>query len=221
MKYPRTYHLPISPGTTSDDRISKDVSSLIGRDIVFLEKLDGENNGQNNAGVYARSHSAFTISPWSREVRQLHSIIKDSIYEDLTIFGENMEGIHSIEYTKLESYFYMFGARENEKWFSWDDVEIAAYMIGVPNVPVLHRCTVNSEKELYEIVTTLVNGESKLGGVLPGTNIPAIEGLVVRITDEFHDKDFSKSVMKWVRKDHVNTTVHWAKEWKKAKLINR
>lgn len=56
-KYNRTFHLPWSPGTTNDDKISKDVSSLIGREIIITEKLDGSNEGMDNGGVYARSHS--------------------------------------------------------------------------------------------------------------------------------------------------------------------
>ena len=36
MKYPRTYHLPYSPGTTSDDRISpeEDVQNIIGKKVI-------------------------------------------------------------------------------------------------------------------------------------------------------------------------------------------
>ena len=99
-KYNRTYHLPWSPGTTSDDRIAPSVESLIGIDLVITEKLDGENCGMSSKGVYARSHAAYTTSPWSREVRSIHEVIKSSIDEDVFIFGENMEGIHSIEYSK-------------------------------------------------------------------------------------------------------------------------
>lgn len=51
-KYNRTYHLPWSPGTTSDDRISKSVDSLLNYEIVITEKLDGENCGMIDSGVY-------------------------------------------------------------------------------------------------------------------------------------------------------------------------
>ena len=42
-KYPRTYHLPWSPGTTSDDRkLSGDwFENYKGKEIVITEKLDG------------------------------------------------------------------------------------------------------------------------------------------------------------------------------------
>jgi hypothetical protein len=42
-KYPRTYHFPFSPGTTSDDRIAKNTNILYKRPVIITEKLDGEN----------------------------------------------------------------------------------------------------------------------------------------------------------------------------------
>lgn len=211
-KYNRTYHLPWSPGTTSDDRISKSVASLIGRGIVITEKLDGENNCQMNKGAYARSHADFTISPWSREVRMINDRIKRDIPEDVMIFGENMEGIHSIEYDNLTSYFYMFGVRDNNIWVSWDEVEEYAFLLDLPTVPVLFKGVVHSEKELKDITESLVKEPSALGGLR--------EGIVVRTADMFHDDDFSENVMKWVRKGHVQTDSHWTRNWKKAKIKN-
>ena len=43
VKYPRTYHLPFSPGTTKDDRVLKDCSNFFGKEVVVLTKMDGEN----------------------------------------------------------------------------------------------------------------------------------------------------------------------------------
>lgn len=43
IKYGRTYHLPWSPGATSDDKMHAEVESLFGgQEIVVTEKLDGE-----------------------------------------------------------------------------------------------------------------------------------------------------------------------------------
>lgn len=210
-KYNRTYHLPYSPGATSDDKISDSVSSLIGKSIVITEKLDGENTGMQDLGVYARSHGAFTTSSWSREVRQLHKLkVENMLGDGVFLFGENLEGIHSIEYTNLESYFYIFGVRDNNKWVSWDEVEEYSYLLDIPTVPVLFKGVVNSEKELQKIVEDLVNKPSSLGG--------SREGIVVRNADEFEDEDFGENLMKWVRKDHVTTDQHWTRNWKKAQL---
>lgn len=210
-KYNKTYHLPWS-NPSSDDKIADDITCLIGREIVITEKLDGENTGMKNKGVYARSHGTFTTSAWSREVRQLHLMkVKDNLDENTFIFGENMEGIHSIEYTNLDSYFYMFGIRDNLVWLSWDEIEEYSYLLGIPTVPVLFRGIVNSEKELRDLVEGLVKYQSKLGG--------DIEGVVVRISDRFNDYDFKKSLQKWVRKNHVKTIdKHWTRNWKRATL---
>jgi hypothetical protein len=212
-KYARTYHLPFSPGTTSDDRISKSVESVLNIETVITEKLDGENTGMNDRGVFARSHATFTTSSWSKEVRQLHSLIKNDIGEDMFLFGENMEGIHSIEYTNLRSYFYMFGLRQGSLWASWRDTEELAYLLDLKVVPVLFKGVIKSEKELKDIVEDLVSKPSSLGGLR--------EGVVIRNAESFLDKNFSQNVLKWVRKDHVTTTTHWQKSWVKAKIVGR
>jgi len=209
-KYNRTYHLPFSPGSTNDDRISSSVASLLGIDVVITEKLDGENCGMERGGVYARSHAAYTESPWSREVRQIHSLIKNSIDEGVFIFGENMEGIHSIEYTNLTSYFYIFGVRDNNIWVPWETVEEYSFLLDLPTVPVLFKGVINTEKELKQIVEDLVSQPSALGGQR--------EGIVIRNAGMFHNDDFSQNVMKWVRRGHVQTDEHWTRNWKKARL---
>jgi hypothetical protein len=210
-KYNRTYHLPWSPGSTNDDRISNGVESLLGIDIVITEKLDGENCGMTDGGVYARSHATFTTSPWSREVRQLHKLsVEDELGDGVYLFGENMEGIHSIEYTNLTSYFYIFGIRDNNIWIPWDKVEEYSYLLDIPTVPVLFKGVVNTEKELKDIVNGLVSKPSQLGG--------QIEGVVVRNASLFHNDDFADNVMKWVRKGHVTTDEHWTRNWVKAKI---
>lgn len=210
-KYNRTYHLPWSPGTTSDDRISDYVDTLLGTEIVITEKLDGENCGMTDEGVYARSHATFTTSAWSREVRQLHKMkVENMLGEGVFLFGENMEGIHSIEYSNLESYFYIFGVRDNEIWIPWEQVEEYSYLLDIPTVPVLFKGVVNSAKELQQIVEDLVSKPSELGGKR--------EGIVVRTAGMFHNDDFADNVMKWVRKGHVSTDVHWTRNWKKAEI---
>ena len=209
-KYNRTYHLPFSPGSTNDDRISSSVASLLGIDVVITEKLDAENCGMERGGVYARSHAAYTESPWSRKVRQIHSLIKNSIDEGVFIFGENMEGIHSIEYTNLTSYFYIFGVRDNNIWVPWETVEEYSFLLDLPTVPVLFKGVINTEKELKQIVEDLVSQPSALGGQR--------EGIVIRNAGMFHNDDFSQNVMKWVRRGHVQTDEHWTRNWKKARL---
>jgi len=41
-KYPRTAHLPWSPGADDDDIIIDTVDSFVGKEVVVTEKMDGE-----------------------------------------------------------------------------------------------------------------------------------------------------------------------------------
>lgn len=210
-KYPKTLHLPWSKGLLNDDRMSKDISKLIGTRIIITEKLDGENNSMTSKGVYARSHTDFTISPWSAKVRDLHFSLRHSISKDLYIFGEGMSAIHSIEYTNLTSHFYMFGARYQGIWSEWLEVEEYAFLLDLPTVPVLFKGVVNSEKELQELTEKLVSEPSVLGGKR--------EGIVCRVERSFSDDEFETCVAKIVRANHVNTDKHWTRSWEWAKIF--
>ena len=114
MKYPRTYHLPYSPGATKDDKKLQDgwFKNYIGQEIVITAKLDGENIHMNQKGCYARSDGNVTTSPWSRNIwdpqEGLYWKIKQYIGDDETIYGENLYGEHSIHYNKLTDYFHLF-----------------------------------------------------------------------------------------------------------------
>tara|TARA_R110000772_G_scaffold2410_1_gene8370 strand:- start:70312 stop:70953 length:642 start_codon:yes stop_codon:yes gene_type:complete len=209
-KYPRTYHLGSSEGLQNDDRHQKDITNLIGVPVVITEKLDGENTGITQGGVYARSHATYTTNAWAQWVRQLQSRIGYQIPEDLFLFGENMEGIHSIEYSNLKSFFYLFGVKENETFLEWREVEDYAYLLDLELVPILFKGTFNSEEELNNKVDELTQGRSQLGGNL--------EGIVCRVQSAFLSSKFQDNCIKWVRKGHVQTDSHWTKNWKKATI---
>jgi ATP-dependent RNA circularization protein (DNA/RNA ligase family) len=209
-KYPRTYHFPFSAGVTNDDRVADTMSNLIGQDIVITEKLDGSNASLVRDGVYGRSHVDFSKNPWDREMWMIHDRIKFDIPDGVFLFGENLEGIHSIEYINLTSYFYIFGIRDNNIWIPWGKVEEYAYLFDIPTVPVLFKGIVNSEKELKELVEKLSKEPSELGGQR--------EGVVARVAGMFYNDDFDKNVIKWVRKGHIQTDAHWTRNWKKAKI---
>lgn len=217
-KYPRTYHLPWSPGTTSDDKkLSGDwFDNYKGREIVITEKLDGENTAMTRYNVFARSHGAPTRSPWSRNMWEADSFfwrIKDKIGENETVFGENLFGVHSIYYNRLPAYYHIFAVRDDERnlWLSWDDVVSYAYILGLPSVPVIWRGVAESEEQIKSIIDETMKQPSAYGD--------AKEGVVMRVVDEFPVSDFSKCVCKWVRPNHVQTDEHWTKNWQRAKLM--
>lgn len=213
-KYPRSMHFPFSPGATSDDRISDQYDFLENKEIVISEKLDGQNNMISNKGVYARSHATFTEHPWDRAIWDIQRRIKDAL-DDEHIFGENMYAIHSLEYNKLTSPFYIFGVRVKGEWVSWDDVEEYSYILDIPTVPILFKGHTNDIKNK---VLELVKNPSQLDASDVRTGNKMMEGVVCRNSNRFMTEDFSKNLLKWVRKDHVNTDEHWTKNWKKANI---
>lgn len=215
MKYPRTPHLPWSPGTTADDRkLSGDwFENYRGKEIVITEKLDGENNTVTRNGVYARSHAAPTTSPWTRNMWGTDGIywqIKNLIAEDEEVFGENLYGVHSITYEKLPSYWHIFAVNDGVNWYSWNDVCLMAELLEQRHVPELWRGIIETEEQLADLVDKFAHEPSAYGSVR--------EGCVIRLASAFPIEDFGKSVCKWVREGHVQTDEHWTRNWKRAKL---
>ena len=56
---------------------------------------------------------------------------------DIEIFGENLYAIHSIEYQRLETHFYIFAVRCMDQWLSWEEVKFYAALFDLPTVPEL------------------------------------------------------------------------------------
>lgn len=221
-KYGRTYHYPFSPGTTSDDRISyaywDDIAQI--DELVHTEKLDGENNCLSKHGVFARSHAAPTTSAWTQSLRQFWQRIKNDL-GDLEIFGENLYAIHSIEYQRLEHYYYVFGIRHFDKWLSWEETKFYAATLDLPTVPELKLVRQPLEKTAFEQeVLEMVKQPSVFSSVDTQLHQPCrMEGIVTRNTSEYGVADFANNVFKYVRKGHVKTDEHWTRNWKRAKLL--
>lgn len=204
MKYPRTYHLPWSPGATRDDRIQSDISNFIDEQIVITEKLDGSNVTLTQDNVFARSHSGPPDHPSFDPLKALHASKKHLIKEyfpGVEIFGEWCYAKHSIYYTELPSYLLCFAIRIGGVWLKWRKVERYCEALDLKTVPVLYKGSVGSEKELKDIVEYLCEKPSECGGDR--------EGVVVRVADDFTDDCFSTHLLKQVRKDHVQTDTHW------------
>lgn len=246
-KYCRSLHAQISLGTTSDDRFMPKgyVKSFAEKeDLVLTEKLDGQNNCFNKNGVFARSHTAPTVHPWDKPMRERWELIKNDL-NDLEIFGENMYGIHSIAYNNLESFFYVFAVREGDRWLSWEEVKFYAAMLDfpvVPEIPVTQKLgdfldenkdeNVALEKWLKSNLGMTweqsVETEGLLGGYDPISGNACSEGFVIRNKAGFatnngdlpvENNEFD-NLFKLVRASHVQTDVHWTKTWKPAKLID-
>lgn len=205
-KYNRTFHVPWSPGGTSDDKIAPSVSSLLNIPIIITEKVDGSNTCMEEKQCFARTHSGPPSHTSFDAFKAMHAAVSNRIIREVQIFGEWCYALHSIPYDKLPGYFLTFAVRNIEQmiWLEWDAVELWADELGVPTVPVLFKGEVKTESELREITESLAAQPSLLGTIR--------EGVVIRAVNGFSDDDFSKNVMKWVRKNHVQTSEHWKEQ---------
>lgn len=243
-KYPRSLHANISLGSTSDDRFMpvgyvEKFSKF--KQLILSEKLDGQNNCFNRYGLFARSHTSPSIHPWDKPLLQRWELIKNDL-KDLELFGENMFAQHSIRYDQLESFFYLYGVRIKDTWLSWDEVKFYAELFDFPTVPQieikhelfdLFNPKINEDKILEEwfrlnlgmswVDSVLTPG--LLCGIDPVSNKPASEGFVIRNAGEYKtnsDLELNEfdNLFKVVRQGHVQTDIHWTKNWKAAKLID-
>jgi hypothetical protein len=188
-KYPRTFHLPDSPGLQKDDRRIRDLSILENSEVIITEKMDGENTTLYRDYIHARSlgYSAHPSRSWMRGV---HAQIKHLIPEGYRICGENLYAKHSIHYQELPALFMAFSAWNGETCLAWDESVALLQTVGIQHVPVLARGLL---KDL----------------AMPELDWEQHEGYVVRSADSFQRADFEYNVAKWVRPNHVQTSGHW------------
>lgn len=216
-KYLRTYHMPFSPGMGNDDKVMpKELLAKFERkQIIITEKFDGGNCAlKPNFGVFARSHSLPTDCETFNLIKNVHYFSKLHILNpNYWYFGENMFAIHSIIYENILDTFYLFNIYDtiNKVWLSWEDVVNEAARCGFYTVPVIYQGEMMSLKELENFTSLELKKDSNLVGPR--------EGFVLRLTDSFTEgKDFFQNIIKYVRKDHVQSDEHWKKNWKPQKL---
>lgn len=207
VKYSRTAHLPWSEGCGSDDILLKHCSDFDNREVIVTEKLDGENTTiYSDAFVHARSidSSHHESRSW---LKRYASTFSHDIPFGHRICGENLYAYHSIFYSNLPSYFLAFGIyNEYDLCLSWDDTVFICNVLGISTVPVIYRGIWDVDK-----IKKVWTGQ----GTYPTFDSPEMtqptnaEGYVVRLADEFDQKDFSKYCAKYVRKNHVQTDQHW------------
>lgn len=195
VKYPRTYHLPWSPGVGKDDRVLESLSSFEDQRVIVTVKMDGENTTMYSDHIHARSVTSGS-HPTRSWVKSLHGKIKGDIPEDWRVCGENLFAKHSIEYDNLPSYFQMFSIwNERNVCLSWDETKEYAQLLGLDMVPVLYD-------GLWDI--------NKVKGVLTSTfQGNECEGYVVRVADAFTYGEFRSKVGKYVRVNHNQCHGGW------------
>lgn len=194
VKYPRTHHLPWSPGMHEDDRRISSLEGFAGEEVVVTEKMDGENTTLYRDHIHARSLDSRggEDRAW---VKQRWSQIAHEIPQDWRLCGENLWARHSIVYHALPSYFLGFSLwNERNECLSWDETLDYFELLGIRAVPVLYRGPFE-EKRLRALEKTL--------------HFDRTEGYVVRVARSFPYGAFRRSIAKFVRAGHVQTTRHW------------
>jgi hypothetical protein len=200
VKYPRTPHIPGSPGATSDDRLLDSVDHFVGRRVVVTEKLDGE-----NTTIWSGGHShARSLDSGRHESRSMLRSEAARVGLDLPegwrVCGENTYAEHSISYSALPSYFVVFSIwNEKNEALSWDETVEWCALLGLNHVPVLFDGIWDETA-----VRACYTGVSRFGGKQ--------EGYVVRMADGFHYDEFDRNLAKFVRAGHVQTDQHWSQK---------
>jgi ATP-dependent RNA circularization protein (DNA/RNA ligase family) len=194
VKYPRTPHLPFSPGVQKDDAFLLDTRIFENQEVIVTEKMDGENITMYSDHLHARSLDSGYH--WSRErLYKFHAEIAHLIPENFRVCGENLVARHSIKYANLPHFFLGFSVWESQDCLSWDDTVEWFELLGIRSVPVIWR-GVWDEHHIKNLIANL--------------DLNLQEGIVVRRTGSFQFEDFAKNVAKWVRKDHVGQNrQHW------------
>lgn len=191
-KYPRTPHLPWSPGASSDDVHLDVLAQFEGKEVVVTEKLDGENTTMYADHLHARSIDS-RHHPSRDWVKHFHGTIAYQLPDGWRLCGENVYAKHSIAYDQLESYFYMFSIwDETNHCLDWDQTEEWAALLGCALPPIMYRGI--WDQKLIQALSFDTN---------------TCEGYVVRSVEGFAYEDFSSHIAKWVRKGHVQTDKHW------------
>ncbi|WP_306210935.1 RNA ligase family protein [Actinoplanes sp. RD1] len=193
VKYPRTFHLPDSPGATADDRIQQDLTWLDG-ELVVTEKLDGGNLTFTRDAMYGRSPDSGT-QPWDTPAKALWAMTSYRIPDEWRVCGESMWARRSIPYADLPGVFIVFGIwDETDTLLGWDDTVDWAQRLELPVVPVLYRG--GSLSEARAAWATRHTPETS-------------EGFVVRSAGRIPAAEFPLKLLKWVRPDHVRTDDSW------------
>jgi hypothetical protein len=194
-KYPRTPHLPWSPGSTNDDKILFNVDHLIGKEVVVTVKMDGENTTIYRDYLHARSldSKSHVSRDWIKaESKKFQYLIP----EGWRVCGENLFAKHSIGYSNLESFFYVFSIwDQNNTAITWDETVEFCKEFNIPHVPILYRGSFD-ESVIRALYSNCFQGNE-------------MEGYVVRVTNSFSYNDFHMNMAKYVRLGHVQTDEHW------------
>ena len=212
-KYPSTPHWIESLSVHRDDMYHDDCEYFVGKRVIISEKIDGGNTCLFNGNTYARSVQLPSNDGWFAMVKKHHAW-KTYGNDFMCYYGEDIYGIHSIEYDPIEEcntfmLFSMFDITDPDDIVicSWDDITNNG--MEFPVVPIVFDGIFECVEDITKFFMNNISGSSVLG--------PVKEGFVMRVADSFHLDDFAFNVAKFVRKNHVQTDSHWRRNWKSCR----
>lgn len=200
IDYPKTFHFDFSGTMGRDDKVLKDLSHLVGQWVVASRKLDGESSTLYS-DAYSHARSIDSKTNWTRDiVKKIHSLINHQIPHNWRLCCENMYAVHSIEYPPgyLEGHLYLLNIwDENNNCLSWQETTKWAQIFDLPQPEVLYE-GIWDEKVFKKLAKENDNQTQ--------------EGFTVRLASSFSYQNFSKSMIKYVRPNHVAPNAqHWIK----------
>lgn len=195
VKYPRTHHLPWSPGIHDDDRVIDSMGSFVGKRVIVTEKMDGENTTLYQDHFHARSVDGRS-HPSQDRAKAEHARFAHDIPYRWRISCENVYAQHSIAYEELPSYLLGFAVwNDRNECLGWEETQEWFELLGITPVNVLFDGIYNEEaiRALYD----------------DQRDWDRCEGYVMRTAERFEFSQFNTHVAKYVRKGHVQTNKHW------------
>ena len=212
-KYPKTPYWPDSPAIARDGSYIGDRTPFVDAEVVVTEKLDGTNTLIHMGDVYSRSVSSPSSGKWMGMVKKHHAWkVMDP---DILLYGEDIFGVHSIEYDAVaeDRTFYAFALRHRDGSFASFGALVAyARELTIPVVPVLFEGEFETVGAVTDFIRKAQGEPSALGGPR--------EGVVLRIARGFSTAEFSRSVCKSVRDDHVQSEEHWTRHWRPCRILD-
>ena len=147
-------------------------------------------------------------------MRATHAAVFDVLdAKNVSLFGENMAAVHSIEYGALGSYFYLFGGlcdsgsgdETLQRWLSWDEVVAIGGMLGIPTVPCVWRGACFDPNVLRWKLDALARQPSVFAEPeIPEAERVRPEGFVVRHATSFSSRDAHGShSLKYEHRHHL------------------
>lgn len=195
VKHPRTWHLPWSPGATSDDKRIKNCEHFAGKHVTVTRKMDGESfTGYQN---YSHARSIDGRHHPSRDyAKQFWAERSFDLPDGWRVCCENVYAVHSLRYNNLPD--WMIGL------FIWNDKNVCLSVEDTQEWMELLRIP------MAEVIYSGIWDEDAIRKLhIPDRDDATHEGYVVRTSEPFHNSQFKSSIAKYVRTGHVTSDQHW------------